>query len=335
MNTENNKIASDNNVTTGLVNANATFTYKKEIYKSPEKYRTKIISVMVAGFIKRKFPETFEAGIEARRSIEKLDGEWNVQVMPEILNKLKLLEEEMQILKEQNLLDDSLDSSIESIGKTLLNQENFANELVQKLISIDSENFIESRRDILIPILKLINTNTDDDIIRNLYTNLLAATMDKTMFERTRPSFVQSILELSPIDVEVFKELSVMGNGVLADIWLIIDEKNNGQVMYHNVPLQKIDYERGAITASIDNLLKLRFIEIPENHGIFTEFDYSKDYKKLDEYVKLEKYIDQQNANADVNNDFKKFIRLKLKTYEVTNLGSDFKRVCMPNVIGH
>jgi len=215
--------------------------------------------------------------------------------------------------------------------------DSFKKEVNEKIESIPRENLIKPRKEIITPIMNDFSIYGSNGEIRSMYSNLLASAMNKDLFNSTRPSFVQMIKEMSPIDAVIFKSLN--NSGAAANIVIMSDDKKQYLEAFQNVLiLLKPSYTPEEIAASIDNLIRLNLVRFDEN--AIAGFNYLN-FNKTPEFFEAEKMLtDYQNEirNGPKKNKDKRVylngsVQAQSKSYKLTTLGKNFKDICTTEII--
>lgn len=232
-----------------------------------------------------------------------------------------------------NTITEESANQLEELSKEI---DDFKKIFNEKLNQIPEENRINPRREIVVPIMTDIQTYGSDEELRKMFANLLASAMDKTNYSNTRPSFVQMIKEMSPVDAKI---LSIIEDEIPSvDIkWTFQNGTfmlQHSNVIFHNA----LDYSSSAISASLDNLVRLNLINFIDGLNI-TEFDYST-FSSTPEYQDADVKLSAAKAEANLK---KAHTSLNLKEELVLNasitttnsecrsteLGKIFKRICI------
>jgi len=214
--------------------------------------------------------------------------------------------------------------------------DSFKKEFNEKIEAIPKENLIKPRKEIITPIMNDLPIYGSNEEIRSMYSNLLASAMDKNLFSSTRPSFVQMIKEMSPIDAVIFKSLN--NSGAAANIVLMSDDKGQYLAGFQNVLiLPKSSYTLEEIAASIDNLTRLNLVHFDET--AIAGFDYLK-FNKTPEFFEAEKMLtdfqdelrNEPKRNKDKRMYLKGSVQAQPKSYKLTTLGKNFKDICTAKI---
>ena len=126
-----------------------------------------------------------------------------------------------------------------SAGGTLLlihrKVANFVNEqLAKKAESIPSENRQSPDPTTMAKVVPALNTVFGEENLREMFLNLLAASMDKTKAGNVLPAFVEVIKQLSPDEALILQFIVSMG-GKYSSMFPLVDvygKKNDGHTVF-------------------------------------------------------------------------------------------------------
>ncbi len=135
------------------------------------------------------------------------------------------------------------------------------------------------------------------DIIKEMFVNILGASMNVETANFVHPSFVEIIRQITPDEAKILKQLPAKGLcEPLVDVEIEKDNVEGRFVVYSNYGV--IGYEADCeypekISLYVDNLKRLALVKIPENTFLIDEWRYEKivnsvHYKDIVEEVKKE-----------------------------------------------
>lgn len=180
-----------------------------------------------------------------------------------------------------------------------LDFQKYRDELLDEMSKIPDENFKEPTMSIIGPGLESSKYYIEEDDIRQMFSKLLARSMDDRYTEKLNHSFVEILKQLSPTDALILKyiaseeyvptaKVTTLSSGItgvaLTDYFLILD-----------------DVSTKSIQISLNNLKRLGLIEIPDYaplspekiyqpfyvHELFTELSNKNYIKDLhDDYIR-------------------------------------------------
>ncbi|KAA9325208.1 DUF4393 domain-containing protein [Adhaeribacter soli] len=113
-------------------------------------------------------------------------------------------------------------------------------ELVTEGVNKRFEKIPEERRqtpepEIAVPLMQALSYTAQNETLREMYLNLLANSMDKSMNREVHPSFVELIKQMNSLDAKVFDRLAQIRGFQLA-IHPTISIKNKGKILVDVTP---------------------------------------------------------------------------------------------------
>lgn len=193
--------------------------------------------------------------------------------------------------------------------------------LAKKLEKIESQDIVEPETYIGVPAIQSISYCMNNEVLRNLYANLLANAMNKNVKDAVHPSFVNIINQMSPVDAIVFKNICESDTRPLITLSFRFDN-NHGRTDYlYNVSwINKYDY--GTVCVSIDNLVRMGLIKIPEDKHYLD----NSVYDKVRENVIFDKYYEKHKDTAGGKVNVEKQLIL------ITEYGGLFYDMCVKDI---
>lgn len=198
-----------------------------------------------------------------------------------------------------------------------------AESIKEKVKNIPEDKIVEPEPYVAIPAMQQICYCQDSAALRDLYANLLVASMNKDTKWNVHPSYVDIIKQLCPDEA---KYLSISLYATQAIPYPLIDVvfKNTGYIILSNFTTtytENLEHPENICTY-IDNLVRLNLINIPA--GLCTSDIFYTDIKKsslLKELVRKADYVPDLNFDTDCN--------CRHKCFRLTNLGLGFiETVC-------
>lgn len=200
--------------------------------------------------------------------------------------------------------------------KREINLNDFKESLNSNLQEIPKENIQEPKISLLGPALDASKFYIDEKVIRDMFSNLIAASMDRRKNSDIHHSFVEIIKQMSSEDAILFKHLS---DSLLVPAVKYIARTHNGNnktpvsdVLIKDSPLSYTNTE-----ISIINLSRIGLIEIDIGLNFISndeEYDEFYEPKMIETFIK--KYED--NNREHYSTIFK-----QLKVYGVSKLAQD------------
>lgn len=198
-----------------------------------------------------------------------------------------------------------------------------AEAIQEKVKKIPEEKLVEPEPYVAIPAIQQISYCQNSDELRELYANLLVASMNADTKWNVHPSYVDIIKQLSPDEAKYLRHLPnlIYSLHPLIDVNFFIgdgDESNGTNPIisnFTNYNIDKLEHPQ-QICSYIDNLARLNLIEIPPEQYL----------TNTNVYKALEKHPYVQNP-LRVTTGVKVNYRYKHKFFRLTNIGVDFKNV--------
>lgn len=156
-----------------------------------------------------------------------------------------------------------------------------------------------------------------------MYANLLAASMNIDIKWKVHPSFVDIIKQITPDEAKLLKALPRSSKEYIAVMNLKVDlGEGNGQRMIARNIVNEIYYDicdaPYNMSSYLENLCRLKIIEIPEDLHITDDIFYSK----IENAPRM-----QQLTNVALKEKEKYAYEKKL--LYVTDIGVEFTRCCI------
>ena len=226
-----------------------------------------------------------------------------------------------------DILPQTVNSAFCSLSKWLVNGKESlrltAEAIREKVKQIPEEKLVEPEPYVAIPAIQQISYCQNSEELRDLYANLLTSSMNADKKWQVHPSFVDIIKQLTPDEAKIIRSIPNFKNNFMPAIDVKLTDKNalgtGHQIFITNfttIGFNVIENKEN-ICSYIDNLVRLKILEIPPTYHLTNE----SLYKPLEESPILEKLIPQ--AYKLIYN-----IGYNHKIVAITNLGLLFKRIC-------
>ena len=214
-----------------------------------------------------------------------------------------------------NLWDITIGNKLEawnqkSILKNNLDVKIFKESIENKMSQNSPDKFQEPTLSIIGPALEASKFYIEEEDIRNMFANLIAASMNSDFNNIIHHSFVEIIKQMSPLDAKILN--SMITGAPLVDIIHVV----NRSYLVHqkNFYFSNIVSESLSNSISIDNLIRLGLIVRQE--------DELTDKSLYNHFYNSETLRNLKIRNPKLNFQLKKTHLL------LTNLGNAFKAVC-------
>lgn len=214
-----------------------------------------------------------------------------------------------------------------------LSKEKFKIKLKEKLGQISKDKIIEPKLSILGPALEASKYYIEEEEIQELFSNLIASSMNEDTAKYVHHSFVEVIKQLSPLDAKILKELDK--KNPIVDIYYEYNFKksdfmkfylgNEAFLVLENLFFNEIIPESKLNSISLDNLIRHGLIKINKDitlseKGAYSQFENSKVVLKLKEKIKNKvSPFDKEDGR----------VAIKHHVLFLTSYGETFKKVCI------
>lgn len=192
--------------------------------------------------------------------------------------------------------------------------------LAIKLEKVGAEQITTPESYVAVPAIQAIAYCMDSEELREMYASLLAKSMTESEKWKVHPSFVEIIKQLSPDEAKLLKKISQEGDfHPLIDI-RIVPPGGGFITRVHNLSLlaNGVCDNPNRIYAYIDNLARLKLIDIPNDYYINDD----EPYKELESYPEVEELMKQplpEGYKWEINRG----------EFDVTEYGKSFIEVCL------
>lgn len=194
-----------------------------------------------------------------------------------------------------------------------------AEAIKEKVKKIPEEKLVEPEPYVAIPAIQQISCCQNSEELRDLYANLLTASMNADTKWQVHPSFVDIIKQLNPDEARYLKSLPAMVIVVhpLIDVFI-----NIGGGGFHPFISNFTDYHLSVlehpenICTYIDNFVRLNLIEIPSDQYL----NEPEKYKALEKHPMIQHPI-KGDESVHVSYNYKH------KLFKLTHYGINFLTV--------
>ena len=196
-----------------------------------------------------------------------------------------------------------------------------AEAIEDKIKKVPQEKLIEPDPYVAIPAIQQISYCQNSEELRDMYANLLVASMNTDTKWAVHPSYVDILKQLSPDEAKYINYLpnQIIVLHPLIDVDFFIGDVPKGTnpiiTNFTNYNLDKLEHP-AQICSYIDNLVRLNLIEIPSGQRLQ---DISQ-YKSLESHPLIKNPI-HSDSRIKINYIYKH------KIFRLTNLGINFKKV--------
>jgi hypothetical protein len=247
------------------------------------------------------------------------------------------------LVKAVPIYDDALQPAAKEIGKSLTTisktinlalapigalvwgyekiQEFIVGRVTEKLICLPKDKIVTPDPAIVCPSLEALRYTGNNVDLRELFSNLIATSMDADNMKLAHPSFVEVIKNLSSDEAKIMRFLNISDRNALLDIKFRNADAKGEMDYLRNVSL--IPQKAGIINVDLcstylDNLCRLGLIDIPSGRYLISEALYDE-IKALDLVVGTQKGFESANATTIYE---KKYTMM-------TDYGKQFCKACI------
>lgn len=201
--------------------------------------------------------------------------------------------------------------------------------VADKLKDVPPENIATPKPNVAGPLLESLKYTGHEEMLRDMYANLLAASMDTRTASGAHPAFVEIIKQITPDEARILRlfihDRPLPLVTVRREYKVESPTERGGQDMLVNFSLlgwdAGCDFPQMGPTY-VDNLCRLGLTNVPT----FLEYTAPGCYEPLEKHPQVEAAKTAIEANANWR------AVINRKGLEVTELGKQFCRVC---VISH
>jgi hypothetical protein len=196
----------------------------------------------------------------------------------------------------------------------------------QRLKSRQEENLKTPDPAIAVPLIQTLSYTVQNEILREMYLNLLANSMDKSQDKNVHPSFVEIIKQMDTLDAKLFKVLAPMYEGYLPAVNPRICLVGKDKFLPNEAPEWFLDmnidgYDAFDISASLVRLGRLGIIELMYDRIV--EEGRIEELKKSPVLVSILKKCQSENPAIQLE------IRVDDSVIHVNEFGKQFARSCL------
>lgn len=195
-----------------------------------------------------------------------------------------------------------------------------AEAIQEKIKMFPEEKLVEPESYVAIPAIQQISYCQNSDELREMYANLLVASMNIDTKWNIHPAYVDIIKQLNPDEARYLKAMPNMlvVPHPLIDIEYSVGTSTGSNIIvsnFTNYNLDQLEHPQ-LICSYIDNLVRLNLIEIPSSRQLTD----AKTYKSLETHPFIQNTL---KLDGQVN------IRYiyKHKLFRLTNTGVNFKKI--------
>ena len=195
-----------------------------------------------------------------------------------------------------------------------------AQAIKEKTANIPIEKLTEPEPYVAVPAMQQLSYSFDSEELREMYANLLVASMNIDTKKYVHPAYVDIIKQLSPDEAKLLKFLALNPDQPLIDV--LLDLPNNGGyfTQVHNFTNigEGICENPEEIFSYLDNLERLKLIEIP--YGVL--LNNNDIYKPLEEHEEIRALL-----KSTVPSGYK--YRIQRHKFMLSAFGKNLIKICL------
>ena len=202
-------------------------------------------------------------------------------------------------------------------------KEHILTKVSEKLKNVPLEEIAPPKANVVGPAVEALRFIGPEETLRELYTNLLATSIDARTASLAHPSFVEIIKQMTPDEARLMKLFTRDGAFPVLNVSAKVKTGSGGGITaFRNFSLlgEEANCEHKQLTPTyLDNLCRLGLINIPEN-GSYTNKTV---YEPLKSHLTLKAII------SAVNNVPDREAEIEEKIILITSLGRQFLKACV------
>jgi len=197
--------------------------------------------------------------------------------------------------------------------------EDFKESLVNKVVSIPEDHIQEPPLSIVGPALDASKYYFEEEELREMFANLISATLDDRMNGDIHPSFTEIIKQMSPLDAQ---NLALINDSAPIVEYRAELKEPPGS---YKLALTNVFLEHPSVTdlitqsVSISALVRLGLVTVDYMQWL-TEYDYDV-FRRTEHFVDLQNKLQKDLPDCSLN--------YTPGVVVTTPLGNAFKRVCL------
>lgn len=192
--------------------------------------------------------------------------------------------------------------------------------LAEKLKNVPEENIVEPEPYVAVPAIQQLSYSIDNPDLREMYANLLAASMNTDTKWSVHPGFVDIIRQLTPDEAKLLKYLSKHTHQPVIDVRQKL-ANNVGYLelvrRFTNIAEEVCDNPDG-IYSYLDNLERLKLIEF--HVGVY--LTKSELYAPLENHPSIQRLMAKPLSEGDK-------MEIKKGKFDVSAFGNEFIKICL------
>lgn len=201
----------------------------------------------------------------------------------------------------------------------------YYNQIDSEISKIPTDRLTEPPLNIIGPALEASKYHIEEENVRLMFAKLIASSMDTNQQPYTHPAFVENIKQMNSLDAKILEFLadhsepdSVVGV-IKIDLNIDYHNKYMKDIFSNLFPFEEINHLNCfQFSSSVDNLIRLRFIDIK----------YNSSYANKELYTPLLNHSLVDHFRSVHENENHSLV-FSLGTWHITDYGKSFVRCCL------
>lgn len=209
------------------------------------------------------------------------------------------------------------------------NYQDYINRVEMKTQEIPEEFIQEPSLHIVGPAIEYAKYYIESEELREMFANLIASSIDSRKSDKTHPSFVEIIKQLSPLDANNLSIFKTEKSLAIGNYRLNYPDKSGGIDLQTNVFLSNFSQINIELQAtSISNLSRVGLINLDYATN-FINKDYYDGFDKTELFLSYKNLLSRDPANIPSNLRVYSDITVKHGISKLTPLGEDFVNIVL------
>lgn len=201
------------------------------------------------------------------------------------------------------------------------NLKEYIDKIEEKTQAIPEENLKDPELHLLGPAIEASRYYIESAELRNMFANLIASSIDSRASEKTHPSFVEIIKQMSPLDARNFQLFKIDYPFPIVEYHITNPEGNYTKLASNIFLGDKVISDYQLMSSSIENISRLGLVTINYTESLKND-DLYKEFENNELFYHFKKQYQQQ-----INDTYEK-LEIHRGVTKITQLGNYFSNVC-------
>jgi Abortive infection alpha len=199
--------------------------------------------------------------------------------------------------------------------------------VTERLKDVPPENVVAPNPRIAVPAMQALTYSLNDELIREMFANLLAADMNIETKRDAHPAFVELIKEMTPADAQVLK---ICRESRQCSFIVRFGSKSRFLTFGTHYSFAIDGLSDNDISTSLNNLERLGLLERRDEFPATEQNDnIEKDLKAKYEHTRAENDTPEIKKHIGISEDRHVEINIKRSGLYLNPLGVSFARICL------